>query len=143
MQGPVIEQLLGGKDVIGHTIRNEMDLYELSRNGLPKMALIHLIKNLNFTLKAMVSLLHITERTLQRKSDMELLDLITSEQILQVAQVYGRGNSVFESQENFKKWLTLENHALDTKRPIDLLTSRYGAQMVLDELGRIEYGIIA
>ena len=143
MQGVLIEQLLGGTEVIGHTIRCEMDLYELSRNGLPKKALLNLIANLGFTVKTMASLLHITERTIQRKSDMELLDFITSEQILQVADVYSRGNSVFGSQENFKKWIALENKALDDKKPIDLVSSRYGSQLILDELGRIEYGIVS
>jgi putative toxin-antitoxin system antitoxin component (TIGR02293 family) len=143
MQGVQIEQLLGGTEVIGHKIRNEMDLYEVSKTGLPKKALINLIQNLGFSVKAMASLLSITERTIQRKSDTELLDFITSEQILQVADVYSRGNTVFGSQEKFKDWIMLTNKALNNMRPIDLLSSRYGAQMVLDEIGRIEYGIIA
>lgn len=109
MQGALIEQLLGGTEVIGHTIRNEMDLYELSRSGLPKEALLNLIQNLGFTVKSMASLLHVTERTIQRKSDRDLLDLITSEQILQVADAYSRGSAVFGSQENFQKWIALEN----------------------------------
>ena len=143
MQGVQIEQLLGGTDVIGHKIRNEMDLYEVSKIGLPKKALINLIQNLGFSVKSMASLLSITERTIQRKSDTELLDFITSEQILQVADVYSRGNTVFGSQEKFKDWIMLTNKALNNMRPMDLLASRYGAQMVLDEIGRIEYGIIA
>jgi len=143
MQGVIIEQLLGGSDLIGHAIRNEMDLYELSRTGLPKKALLNLIQNLGFTVKSMASLLNITERTIQRKSDMELLDFITSEQILQVADIYSRGSEVFGSPEGFKKWVSLENKALNNRKPIDLLSSRYGAQMVIDEIGRIEYGIIA
>ena len=143
MYGTAIEKLLGGSDLIGHEIRNEMDLYEVSKAGLPKKALINLVQNLGFTVKSMASIINITERTIQRKSDMELFDNITSEQILQVADVYSRGNEVFGSSENFNKWITMENKALNGKKPIDLLSSRYGVEMVLDELGRIEYGITA
>lgn len=143
MLGTAIEQLLGGSDLIGHPIRNEMDLYELSKTGLPKKALVNLIQNLGFTVKSMASLLNVTERTIQRKNDMDLLDGVTSEQILQVADVYSRGSTVFDSPEGFKQWLAFENKALNNRKPIDLLSSRYGAQMVLDEIGRIENGIIA
>lgn len=143
MQNTSIEQLLGGKDVLGYTVNTEMDLYELSRRGLPKKALVHLLKNLNVTLKAMAALIHITERTLQRKSENDILDAVTSEQILQIAQVYSRGTEVFGAHDRFSQWLETENSAFENKRPLELLASRYGAHMVLDELGRLEYGIIA
>jgi putative toxin-antitoxin system antitoxin component (TIGR02293 family) len=143
MYGSAIEELLGGTEIIGHEIKSEMDLYEISRNGLPKKALIHLIQNLGFTVKFMASMINITERTLQRKSDIELLDKVTSEQVLQIADIYSRGNQVFGSSDSFSTWVNIESKALNNKKPIELLSSRYGAQMVLDELGRIEYGIPA
>jgi putative toxin-antitoxin system antitoxin component (TIGR02293 family) len=143
MYGSAIEELLGGTEIIGHEIRNEMDLYEISKKGLPKKALVHLIHNLGFTVKFMASLINITERTIQRKNDIELLDKVTSEQVLQIADIYSKGTHIFESSENFSTWITIENKALNNKKPIELLSSRYGAQMVLDELGKIEYGIIA
>lgn len=143
MQNTSIEQLLGGKDVLGYAVKTEMDLYELSRRGLPKKALVHLLKNLNVTLKAMAALIHITERTLQRKSENDILDAVTSEQIIQIAQVYSRGTEVFGAHDRFSQWLETENTAFENKRPLELLASRYGAHMVLDELGRLEYGIIA
>ena len=39
--------------------------------------------------------------------------------------------------------MNTENIALGGKRPIELLPSRYGAQMVLDVIGRIEYGVFS
>lgn len=143
MYGAAIEELLGGTEIIGHEIKNEMDLYEIARNGLPKKALVHLMKRLGFTVKFMASMINITERTIQRKSDIELLDKITSEQVLQIADIYSRGTQVFGSADDFSTWVNIENKALSNKKPIELLSSRYGAQMILDELGRIEYGITA
>ena len=141
MSEAMIEKLLGGTKVIGHSLKTEMDLYETSRIGLPKMAFLHLVANLNVSMRSMTRLLNVAERTIQRKGDHDLLDISTSEQILQIAEVFSRGNDVFESSENFQKWMNSENLSLGGKRPIDLLPSRYGAQMILDVIGRIEHGV--
>ena len=138
-----IEQLLGGSAVVGRTIKNTMDMYEAAQSGLPKKALENLGKSLGFTAKKMASVLQVTERTLQRKSTTDILDTHTSEKILQIADVYSKGCEIFGDPEPFSEWLQLENRALNNKQPIDLLASQYGARMVLDELGRIAYGITA
>lgn len=136
-----VEYLLGGSELIGHHIQSDMDMYELSRKGLPKKALLNLCENMNMSLRAIVSLLHITERTIQRKSHFELLDEITSAQLLQIAEIYSRGIELFNSKGDFKVWINSENTALGYKIPFELLSSPYGVQMVLDELGRIEHGV--
>jgi putative toxin-antitoxin system antitoxin component (TIGR02293 family) len=143
MSDSSIEALLGGRAVIGHPLKTEMDLYELSRIGLPKKALLSLISNLNLSIRSMARMLNITERTIQRKGDQEILDLSTSEQILQIAEVFSRGAEVFGSPENFQDWMGSENISLGGRRPVELLPSRYGAQMVLDVLGRMEHGIFS
>jgi putative toxin-antitoxin system antitoxin component (TIGR02293 family) len=143
MSDIAIEKLLGGTEVIGHPIRTEMDFYEISRMGLPKKALLHLVGNLNLSIRAMAQLLNITERTIQRKSDVDLLDISTTEQVLQIAEVFSRGNEVFGSPDHFQDWMKADNVSLGGKRPIDLLPSRYGAQMVLDVIGRIEHGVFS
>ncbi len=141
MSDVTIEKLLGGTAVIGHSLKTEMDLYEISRIGLPKKALLHLVSNLNVSIRSMSQLLNITERTIQRKSDQDLLDVSTTEQILQIAEVFSRGNDVFGSTDNFQNWMNSENMSIGGRKPIELLPSRYGAQMVLDVIGRIEHGV--
>lgn len=136
-----IEVLLGGRSVLGHPLETGMDRYELSRTGIPKRALLNLAANLDVSLRSMAGLLNIAERTIQRKRDDELLDRPTSEQVIQIAEVYARGAEVFGSAPHFQQWMTAENLPLGGKKPLELLPSRYGAQMILDELGRIEHGI--
>ncbi len=138
-----IENLLGGYEVIGHTIQTEMDLYELGKKGIPKKALITLAKNIHMSTRAMANILHITERTLQRKKDLDLLNESLSENSIQIAEVYSRGTDVFDTIEDFQVWINASNKALNNKKPIELLSSRYGALLVLDELGRIEYGVFS
>lgn len=138
-----IETLLGGREVIGQTIRTEMDLYELGKGGIPKKALLDLAAQTNMSLRTLSSILQISERTLQRKKDSDLLNESISEHVIQIAQIFSRGDEVFNSTEDFQTWINTTNKALGNKKPMELLSSRYGAQMILDELGRIEHGVFS
>jgi putative toxin-antitoxin system antitoxin component (TIGR02293 family) len=143
MNSLVMEDLLGGTSVLGHKIDTEMDLYELGKEGIPKKALLNFAKSINISLRALTGMLNVTERTLQRKKDTDLLNETLSEHILQLAEVYSRGEEVFLDMEQFKIWLDSSNRALGNRKPLALLSSRYGAQMVLNELGRIEHGVFS
>jgi putative toxin-antitoxin system antitoxin component (TIGR02293 family) len=143
MSSLTIETLLGGKEVIGQTILSEMDLYELGREGIPKKALLDLADQTSMSLRTLASILQISERTLQRKKDSDLLNRSVSEHVIQIAQIFSRGNEVFDSFEDFQTWISTANKALGNREPIRLLSSRYGAQMILDELERIEHGVFS
>ena len=54
-----------------------------------------------------------------------------------------RGEEIFGNREQFNAWLKEPNRALADKKPMDLLVSNFGIDMILDELGRIEHGIIS
>ncbi|MFW6363912.1 MAG: antitoxin Xre/MbcA/ParS toxin-binding domain-containing protein [Spirochaeta sp.] len=138
-----IERLLGGTEIIGRSIHSEMDLYELGKTGIPKRSLLYLAGRINLSLRVISRILHVTERTIQRKNDQDRLNEALSEHIIQIAEVYSRGSEVFDTTDDFQVWAETVNHALGNKTPIELLSSRYGAQMVLDELGRIEHGVFA
>ncbi len=143
MASLTIERLLGGPKVLGHPIHTEMDIYELGKEGISKKALMDLSKNINLSIRSMSNILHTSERTLQRKKDIDLLNGSISEHIIQIAEVYSHGNAVFDTMEDFQTWVHTSNKAFEGKEPIELLSSRYGAQMVLDELGRIEHGVFS
>lgn len=136
-----IEDLLGGPDVLGQNINSQMDLFELTKKGLTKKALVNLAQYMHLSLASMTTILSITERTLQRKKDSDKLSSFISDQILQLAGVYTKGEEVFGTREKVSIWLTKPNKALGYKKPMELLSSSYGVQMVHDVLGRIEHGV--
>jgi len=138
-----IESLLGGATILGNPIHTDMDLYNLSKQGIPKIALVKLVHNIGTSMRAMAKILHVTERTLQRKKDLDLLSEDISEHIIQIAEVYTRGNQVFDNNDDFVAWMHAANTALANKKPNNLLSSRYGVQLILNELGRIEHGILS
>lgn len=64
------------------------------------------------------------------------------ENIEDVVEVVVRGIEVLESKDDFIHWLKSPIRALGYKTPLSMLETKEGIQLVLDVLGRIEYGII-
>jgi putative toxin-antitoxin system antitoxin component (TIGR02293 family) len=138
-----VTQVLGGEQVLKKKIQSRMDLIEVGQQGVTKDALVHLANYLSFTLGQIAELLPVTERTIQRYASQEPFNRVVSEQILQIAEVVARGAEVFEAKDQFLAWMNHPNRALANKTPLSLLSSRFGAEMVLDELGRIEHGVFS
>ena len=122
---------------------NLVDLDELSKKGISKSALLHLAKYLNLSEAQIAELLPVSLRTVQRYPGKMRFDRVVSEHILQIAVVTARGVEVFEDKSKFLSWLRYPNRALGNRIPTSLLGSRFGIEMVLNELGRIEYGVIS
>ncbi len=143
MELAVLEKVLGGKKVLRKRIKSRMDLVDLSNRGVTKDALSNLAKFLSCSVKQIAQLLPVTERTIQRYTPDKPFNPIVSEQILQIAEVAAKGSEVFDSKDKFLSWMNLPNKALDNKTPMSLLKSKFGTELVLDELGRIEHGVFS
>jgi putative toxin-antitoxin system antitoxin component (TIGR02293 family) len=136
-----LRAILGGTSALKSSLKSEHDLITLSRSGLPKKTLNTLAKKLGISMERLSALLHISHRTLQRKAPSDHLSVHVSEQILSIAEVIRRGLEVMGSQKNMELWLHSELPALDYKKPIDLMDTTFGTQIVLRILGRIEHGV--
>ncbi len=143
MEASSIAGILGGESVLHRQIRNPLDLFELSSEGVSKDALSHLAKFLRFTMSQMAELLPVSARTIQRKAPHDLLDRAVSDRILLIAEVAARGIEAFEDEAKFRAWLKLPHAVFGHMAPLELLKSSFGARMVLDELARIEHGVFS
>jgi putative toxin-antitoxin system antitoxin component (TIGR02293 family) len=134
--------IIGGKKALKKDINNEMDLVAVTRVGLPKKSLDTLAKKLGISMERMSALLHISHRTIQRKSPSDHLSVHVSEQILSIAEVVRKGLEVFEDDETeLEEWLHGPISALDYKKPIDLMDTTFGTRILIRILGRIEHGV--
>jgi putative toxin-antitoxin system antitoxin component (TIGR02293 family) len=57
--------------------------------------------------------------------------------------LYKKGIEVFGEEENFYAWMDFKSIPLGGVKPKDLLDTSFGINMIRDELGRIEHGILA
>lgn len=140
MTNQVLAKTLGLK---GPT--SPLDLIETIRQGLPKQALERLARALRVKVLDLEHILPVSRRTLQRyeQQDIECLPKELSDRMLQVAKVYARAVEVFEDEQRALEWLQAPIVALGGRIPMSLLDTSTGVDLVLTELGRIEYGVFA
>lgn len=97
-----------------------------------------------FTQTEWASMLHVSERTLQRyaKNNSSFAP-INAERALQIAHVIDEGKKTFGKTELFYNWLKKRPLMLEGPLSFESLTTTHGIQLVLTQLGRIQHGILA
>jgi putative toxin-antitoxin system antitoxin component (TIGR02293 family) len=112
--------------------------------GLPNTAIKHLLDGMTtLAQKSIESAIGISVRTRQRreKHPTELLSQDQTGRTWKLAELLTRATSVFGSRTAAEQWFAQPATGLDQRRPIDLLTTPAGVELVEDFLGRIEYGV--
>jgi putative toxin-antitoxin system antitoxin component (TIGR02293 family) len=112
------------------------------KKGLHAHAISDLIELTGATQTDLARILDLTEPTLRKHIKVgKELNTGLSEHILQLFQLFDKGMDTFGSLEEFKAWLWHESIALSAP-PIEVLDTITGINMVMDELIRIDYGIM-
>jgi putative toxin-antitoxin system antitoxin component (TIGR02293 family) len=127
--------------LLGGRFSNDFDIIKLARNGFSKRALLSLAKRISINLQELANILHISERTLQRYEDNEIIKTEYAEKAVELARLYIRGQEVFGSADKFKLWMKAPSLIFNGEAPISFLDTSAGFDMVFTELGRIEHGI--
>lgn len=121
-----------------------LTLVSAVREGVPYRLFDRLVKSKLFSIAHWAHLLHVSERTLLRYQKAgHTFDAVQSERILQIVMLYAYGVEVFGQEHAFQRWLESESIALGGRIPQDLLDSAFGIELLRDELGRIEHGVLA
>jgi len=123
-------------------IDSPYDYIKLSREGLTGKELRSILKYTGITAKKMAAILSISERQISRYEDDKILKAGLSSQLIQITNLFIRGYALFEEEEKFKGWMNSEIRGLGYEKPVDLLDTVFGMELVYDELGRLEHGII-
>jgi len=131
--------LLGGD----YAASTDFDLLNLARKGVSKKALLSLAKQISLTIQEVAGIMHISERTLQRYTPSTLIKTEHAEKAIELARLYQRGTEVFGTMENFNDWMKTPNYTLNGETPLDLLDTSIGFELILQTLGRIEYGVFS
>jgi putative toxin-antitoxin system antitoxin component (TIGR02293 family) len=115
------------------------------KRGVPFDLFEEIKSNAPFSDQQWSEYLHINIRTLQRynKEKDHVFKPLQSEKIFELAEVIHTGYKVFDSPEDLSTWLNSPSLALGNIKPVSLLDSSYGIDLVLAELNRIEYGVFA
>ncbi|MCD0488442.1 MbcA/ParS/Xre antitoxin family protein [Pedobacter sp. MC2016-14] len=126
-----------------YTNPTDFDLLHLARKGISKKSLTALSKQISLTIEEVANVLHISERTLQRYTPSTLVKTEYADRAIELARLYERGIEVLGSTKAFNTWMRNPNRALNNEIPLYLLDTSIGFDMVLQILGRIEYGVFS
>ena len=142
-----VAELLGGSDVLSRAVHNPLEVHDLLLEGLPGTALDHLVKALVVLDKtdSLEKAVGMSLRTYQRRLDRpsQPLSQEQSGRAWRFAEILAKATSILGSQEEAERWLERPAMALDGRRPIDLLSTPAGLELVGDHLTRLEYGVYA
>lgn len=142
MEIQAIAEILGGRKVLGKTIKHAGDLAHLVRKGLPAGSVTALAEKLHLGHNVLSRKLGIPQRTLTRRlSQASLLTPAESDRTFRIARVYAHAVEMIGDEDKAIEWMSTPNRALGGERPLDQLDTDMGARMVEDVLGRIAYGV--
>lgn len=88
--------------------------------------------------------LRLPKRTMAKRIALdEPLSNVEQDRIYRVEKVLSRAQQVLEDANAVKTWLNHANRSLGGVTPLSLLDTEAGYELVLDTLGRIEYGVFS
>ena len=138
-----IYQRLGGQQFVPlqQDVQTGSDLAHLVSHGLPKKTIRRLADSLGVDEREIISLLPVTPRNLQRYKDTDKLSETVADRLITLASLFEWGEHML-GKDYFNEWLHTPSVPLGN-RPITLITSNTGVQVVKDELTRIAFGVLA
>jgi putative toxin-antitoxin system antitoxin component (TIGR02293 family) len=136
--------LLGRTRTPRRRIESAQEVHEMLEGGLPASTRIALIEHLRvIDRETLLRVLDVSARTFARSKRRASAPLSTSESnnVWKLADLITQATRVFGDQEAAERWFLEPAIGLDHRRPIDLVRTAPGAQLVKDFLTRMEYGV--
>lgn len=123
---------------------DKIKVIETINKGIPYSFFYRIQDYSPFTESEWATLLSISTKSLQRYKSTENYRFkpLQSEKIIAMTEVTKAGMDLFGNIDKFKEWLNTPSYALGNLKPIELLTSSYGKELVMDELIRLDHGIL-
>lgn len=139
-------ELLGGREVLSRTPENLLDVHHWVSHGIPSASILHLAQAMDpLPANDLSEALGISLRTLHRKKGAQgdTLSVAQGGRTFKFAEVVAKATVVLGTREAAVQWLTSPAIGLEQQKPIDLLATPMGTQLVEELLDRIEYGVYA
>jgi putative toxin-antitoxin system antitoxin component (TIGR02293 family) len=117
-------------------------VHEALHAGLPSSALLKAIPP-GIPLSALLPVFGIGLRTFMRlkHTPHRLLDANQSVRVWRFTELFAKAEDVLGAGGRAVEWMLEPAMALENRRPIDLLTTSIGAQLVDDVIERMRYGV--
>jgi putative toxin-antitoxin system antitoxin component (TIGR02293 family) len=139
--------LLGASNTLRKVPRTPLEAHEILLRGLPTKALVFLVDSLVLLHwdESFAKAIGMSQRTYQRHTSAaaKQLNPEQSGRTWKFAEVLAKATAVFGSKEEAEQWLKEPAIGLNQRKPIDLLATPAGVELVEDFLTRLEHGVYA
>ena len=139
-------EMMGGEEVFAGRPATRAGLHALALGGVPAKALERLASGLVvLSADEVAAAVGVSTRTLHRRKGAPDAPLSPDQggRALRFAELLARAAQVFGGQEAAERWFRSAAAGLDRQRPIDLVATPFGVQLVDEFLGRLEHGVYA
>ncbi len=114
------------------------------RMGTPASVIPDLANRFGMSQDRLFEVLRLPRSTLKgRISKSEVLSASEQDRMYRADRVWSRAVEVLVDEEAARSWLGQNNRSLGGEAPLSLLDTEVGYELVLDTLGRIEYGVVS
>ncbi len=118
-------------------IANDIDVIEFINGGVSREIIDRVREALGLEHEEMASIL-----SLSQDGFSDHYDANTAERVYKLAELAVYGEELFEDPANLSEWLRAPAKALGYKRPLSLLSSFLGTEMVIRVVVGLEYGVV-
>jgi putative toxin-antitoxin system antitoxin component (TIGR02293 family) len=139
-------KVLGGENTIGRPVRTSLEAHELLLDGLPISTLLFFTKKVALlgaadTLEKTIGIRLRTLRRQHRKQDGAVLSVELSNKVWKFADILGQATEIFGTTTAAAEWLSNPATGLDQRKPIDLIATTVGLEMLEEYMARLKYGV--
>jgi putative toxin-antitoxin system antitoxin component (TIGR02293 family) len=121
-----------------------IEMISKMRSGTPARTVPGIAANLGISQDKLFELLRLPKSTVKgRISSDGKLSATEQDRVYRAEKVFARAVQVLEDEAAAKAWLSRANRSLGGELPLALLDTEVGYELVLDTLGRIEYGVVS
>lgn len=138
-----VEQRLGTRSL---RLATPIDVHETLADGLPRSTMVHLVEGLShLTQDESLRALNVSPRTWHRFKAEPLLrlDADQSARVWNLAEVLAKAETVLGDRGDAEQWLAAPAIGLNARRPIDLMATPQGAELVKTLLDQMAHGVYA
>jgi putative toxin-antitoxin system antitoxin component (TIGR02293 family) len=120
------------------------DLIREMRQGTPSSVIPDLALCFGMSQDRLFEVLRLPRSTMKaRISKNALLSGSEQDRIYRAERVWNRALEVLEDETAARAWISRNNRSMGGNAPLSLLDTEVGYELVLDTLGRIEYGVVS
>jgi putative toxin-antitoxin system antitoxin component (TIGR02293 family) len=119
-------------------VYGQFNYFDLATQDISKNYVKQILGISQLSLSELIDIIPISIDTYKRKNE---FNPPVTEKILEIEEVYRTGLSAFG--DSFHNWMASPNPSMGGVIPKKLLSNSFGVRKLLDEIGRIEHGILA